>query len=898
MTDQKTERLISNLLTHYINGTDLELEMRIKDVTREIFDSLFVKLQKSPNYEFHGIEQSINTISDNIFGGKTRFGTAKYIRRQIFEGPKIAKDELAQKIPIERPVYINGYMRYTVNLSREIESQPFTTDMNASVRLKTRASYFYKKSPSSGKWRIDLTAIKSSVLKDIGPSLKTIVKELFVEMNEKNFLDKLNYEHIDSFEIEVEHTGEKSAISPNDIIDAINQLFLLINPDYLKEVAYQEEIWACAQYIVKNRDILRHFRNRYGLKRLLNQAIGLSRNNYAKIYPPSGYFVTEKADGVRCLASIEGNRLRLLTSELTEAESKKTFGRTIAEGEHIGKTLLLFDVMVFDGEDLTEKGFADRLSYLSKAAEQIDSFSANSGVKCRPKEFARLTADTLEKSFRAIYEKKYSYEIDGIIITSPDDNYKFTKSYKWKPIEQNTIDFLVVKAPKSMLGIKPFIPRADHDLYILFVGINYQMQEKLGITLLPQYKQIFPDIAAHILKDAKNGLNSSYYPVQFAPSANPLEYLYYHPKNNTKFGDIDYKILEMRKKFDSRGNPTNWEILRVREDRQMEKNYFGNDYAVAELIYNNYLTPLKFEDLWGLTTGYFAKVANNIYKAPNGMKRYVISNIIRNNMENLKWIVDLGSGRGADLHRYFEANVKQGLFIDADVDALAELVQRKFDIMKSARKQARIFKARNISRGMTVYTMQADLKTNYEELMKRISEFGVESGNVDAVMSNFAIHYFCDTLANLQNIIKLVSSLLKVGGIIVFATMSGAKIFNLLGKNDEWTAKENGVIKYAIKKLYKGDKLANVGQNIAIKLPFTDEMYEEPLCNIEFVIKQFELHGFKIEMNRSFADDLGNLRKDNKNLYGQLTDDDKAYIDLHQYISFRKMKNVLNGDKE
>jgi hypothetical protein len=99
---------------------------------------------------------------------------------------------------------------------------------------------------------------------------------------------------------------------------------------------------------------------------------------------------------------------------------------------------------------------------------------------------------------------------------------------------------------------------------------------------------------------------------------------------------------------------------------------------------------------------------------------------------------------------------------------------------------------------------------------------------------------------------------------------------------------ENDVLKYGFEKRYNSNKMANVGQKIAVKLPFTDTWIEEPLVNINYVIKQFTKHGFALELNNNFMDkydDFSNAFKDLK-----LSPEDKKYIELHQYLSFRKIK--------
>jgi hypothetical protein len=104
--------------------------------------------------------------------------------------------------------------------------------------------------------------------------------------------------------------------------------------------------------------------------------------------------------------------------------------------------------------------------------------------------------------------------------------------------------------------------------------------------------------------------------------------------------------------------------------------------------------------------------------------------------------------------------------------------------------------------------------------------------------------------------------------------------------------KQSGVIKYAMKKLYSGDKLSPFGQKISVLLPLADEMYEEPLANIDAIIKEAQKLGFEVELNASFNDKLPLFAKGAKHLYDALTPDDIKYIGLHQVVTLRLMRKV------
>ena len=469
--------------------------------------------------------------------------------------------------------------------------------------------------------------------------------------------------------------------------------------------------------------------------------------------------------------------------------------------------------------------------------------------------------------------------------------------------------------------MKPFLTKKGHDLYLLFNGVQYDVQNRLGIRLIPQYSVIFPDIF-YSISGKSHTAPTAYYPMQFSPSANPLEYLYYHKSDESAI-DLNYKIVEMRKNPKCVDNHEldfcdgflgPWELVRIREDRKMEKNYFGNDFMTAEKNYQIYLNPLRLEDLTNPPTSYFMKTADDTYKAAHGFRRFVISMLTLEYAKNAPKLVDFGAGRGADLRRYYEAGVKNGLFIDTDEEALAELLQRKFNIIKQKNRemnQAHKQYGRNFNDSvktsdefnMSINVLRANLNQNYAETLEQYSRFDIMPESVNIGVCNFAFHYFCETTESLRNIIMLISKTLQIGGKFILTTMHGGLVFDKLKnlqQGSSWELVENNTVKYAIKKLYPSEakQKLSIGQKIAVKLPMTDTMYEEPICDLELVIKEFTAAGFECDKLAPFSEKLGLFQKENRHLYERLSEQDLEYGELFYYAIFTKMKAIKKNKWE
>lgn len=868
-----------------VTTSPVELEVRIRDsIDRETYEAVIKAALGSSMFSGATVETSVNIISTKVGGPRD----ASHSIMTIIYGGTAPVTKYTKKTRLAAPVVFEGYLKYAVGLSREEPIEKFPAENDSTVRFKARVSFTLTESP----WRLDITAIKMGSYSELSSKLKSIREGLFgKKLTPENIVEELNHELVTGYEIEIEYTGGKSAPANFDVI---NEVFGLINANYTSDMQYQGLIYAVAKLILPAAEQFRD--QNYRLKQLSNQVEGLSLNSYYDgIYPPVGYFATDKADGKRCILYYvgESSTLYALFSDGMKSYPVTTASEhqyIILDAEYIGDTYHAFDCMWF-GQNLSADGFEKRVLSIEPAVAALCS------VGVVAKKYVRLTSN-LEEGFRAVgSDAALMYPTDGVILTAPGASYSKTQNYKWKPYEMNTIDFLAVKCPKTLLGTLPYVLRRSEglELYILFVGIDHTMREKLGLGLIAGYRGMFP------------GVPGQYYPIQFSPSTNPIAYLYYHRADE----NIDRMIVELSR------DPTNttWVYHRTRTDRTLEHNYYGNNYRVAELTYSNFVDKFEFSSLWSAPIGYFTKTASDKYTAANRFKRFVISLLLKNNVSGARWVVDAAAGRGADLHRYHEVGVENALFIDRDKTAITELINRKFTFFSAKKRHMRgwmgaadanlevVTRKNGVSdveydkllqkdtTNMTVHTMVADLLTSADVLVERTAVFGINPGQVNGVVCNFALHYMCVDMASLQNFFKFVSSLLAVDGVFIFTVMNGQSIFELLRplpQGEMWTCVENGDVKYAIKKKYTG-AFAKTGQLIEVKLPFSDEMYEEPLCNIDFVISVAKKYHLMVEQNSSMIADLEKFKKADRGLYDRLTTGDTEYIGLHSYVTMRKV---------
>lgn len=777
----ETVKLFNSLKSS--SDTFIELEFR-REINGDLFKKYSAALTKMTS---HSTEYSINFINNSILNRATD-KNEQYIRKIIFDSDN-KSETFYKKSRISPPRTMNDFK---VVISVETAIAKFATSITSLVRFKVRHSVDHVY--NGKKWKVDLTATQTYTFDEIKNRIADVRVAFFAEPFKAH-----------AFELEIEY-ADSVALTEEDLAIANNVIYFIDPSNKLIG-----EISTLIGGILRDLKIATKFAQP-NVKSVANQVISLTKNVYYRdLYPPIGFYTTEKLDGVRALVKAKNQDCYIITNDLHNAKNAdiKTDDITIVDAEYYNETVYIFDVLMVRGVNLTAQPFAIRYKHLADAAKIISAYTS-----CEVKKFEIITQTNMEKVFSGIYNAEYEYEIDGLIMTSPNDNYALTKSYKWKPSENNTIDFLVKKAPTSF-GM-------GENVYLLFVGISREMFIKFGITQLSVYGELFENT------------NARYFPVHFCPSMDPCAFIFRAEKPFEGENKIVEFVLQNGK----------WEPIRIRLDREPGDTYFGNDFKVAETIYCNYLDKFALKDLWMAPTIYFRESATNAYRASNHLRRRVIDNIIKTYFANRQVIIDEACGRGADIQRYLVNGVHNILFIDIDATAIAELISRKYNVVKNDRAKA-----------ASIYAMVADLNEPNKKTLATIKKFCLPEA--DGIMCNFALHYMVANLSAIKNILTLNYELLRSGGYFIFTTFDGAKVFKLLKNKkmlESWTLSENSRVKYSITKKFMGDKMADFGQTISVLLPFTDESYDEYLVNFDVIKKVAEEIGFKMLFNKSLKE--------------------------------------------
>ena len=887
-------------LSNVKNNNNIELEityhiLKSQNIYKEIFDKL-----KEFSNSIDIIENIDIYYNDNVRVTKT-----------FKHGVNTNNDIITKKTSLLKPFRfssnINNITNYKLKLNNEEQLKSASLGSIKFIRIKLRLSFIFQ---NNDKFKVDFDLIKNIDANE--KHIKEIKNMLFKGYSIDNITENINYSLFDEIVLETEFmNNKKDPITKDDIDTSIDFIKSLFSSNIGE---YQKYIYKIAQKIINNSVYRENFKEKFGLKKLLNNVLEVNSESYYKNIIPNieNYYVTDKIDGQRCICVIEEYdtlvNIKLMTNKLYQIKEysdkiviikdasnttrKKT---TILDCEIIFNNakakeldeisdsdifLYIFDILSLENDKIAFEPFENRIKELENGFNKVKMLK-NVNVK----EYKKLTSE-YKSELKDFYEKKSlnkTYEIDGLIfipnsnVQNKDTKFKMNTNYsnmvgyKWKPIEHMTIDFFVCKLPKNMYTNIPYNNyklKSNEFIYILFSGISKSDYEKFKLSYMVDYKKIINE----------KYMNGNMFPIQFTTSDNIYNYIYIGSEN-----ELDNRICE----FGYDLNKHSWKFKKIRSDRDVELergNYFGNYYTISEYIWNNINNPLTFDMLIGDNSSYFINDENDFYKAQRSfnsfVKTFALESIISeqlNDKNQTDFVIDLASGKGQDLARLSNLDFKSGLFIDNDKNALSELLNRKHHLKTRNNKQMQIF-IKNI-----------DLKTNYLEIIKTINELNIKKESADIIICNFAIHYIIINDDYLTNFIKLLDYYLKPNGRFIFTCFDGQRVFNLLKDTEIWNSYENNNLKFSIKKLFKSENLANNGQKIDVLLPFSNnEYYTEYLVNLDYVSNVFNQSNFTTEISLSFSTLLDEFKNRNSKVYNNLSKSDKEFINLYQYVIIKK----------
>ena len=192
------------------------------------------------------------------------------------------------------------------------------------------------------------------------------------------------------------------------------------------------------------------------------QPISIERRHMVQLRAKP-YMVCEKTDGVRmALVCLDGlcvlvNRSMVMTPVKLRVPQSAYKG-TILDGEFTttksGKDhYMVYDTLMVNGASVKTEDLVTRLNTAEEMVKKIlktvrDPFL----VKMKTFNLMKRVGSVIEK----VTNSDYDYNTDGLIFTPINEPVRMGTHetlFKWKPLDHNTIDFLVKNRPDGCMGL-------------------------------------------------------------------------------------------------------------------------------------------------------------------------------------------------------------------------------------------------------------------------------------------------------------------------------------------------------------------------------------------------------------------------------------------------------------
>lgn len=696
---------------------------------------------------------------------------------------------------------------------------------------------------------------------------------------------------------------------------------------------------------------------------------------YGAVSILSEYTVTEKADGERLLMFVNntGNVYTINNTyvvENTGIQMPPTFYNSIIDGEFIkcnkrkdnaNKDLFAaFDMYYSGGKNITNLPLINdkecRNNYMIKFAKQ---FPTNKGhVEFIAKEH-KYSQNIFEDTKQILTNANtYPYEIDGLIFTPAKlalysyytnnpvkltDNMKWDRVFKWKPEEQNTIDFLVtIDKTITKNGLK-------YKQAKLYVGYNASQWEDIDIEkgLKLRYDKEY----------AKENRKSyqSFVPVLFRPTVFYTPGVEYsHIKINSK-GELraeNNDLIDTNSivEFKYINDPTipvseRWRPIRVRDDktRIFRKGILSktaNELGVALNIWRSIHIPVTTSMIMGNEPVFNKELSDNmsdrllesddVYYSRNIPRDYLqsvhmlnfhnqgIKKYLYNKPTKKGSLLELCCGEAGDLNRWIESGytfilgidfVKKNIY-NPKSGCYSRMLKRRNQYVRNINPTNKVYfpdmvfaagdcsasikngeasKVINDTQSEKILQIVMNRQSSVNKHIKYIAGKGKDG--FDAVSCMFAIHYFFESEDKLDGFLKNVSDNLKTKGVFFCTFMNGGVVEKAINDNggdmiegrkfkEDYT---NGMPLWAVIRRYNKDQETLYGKKIDVYIENTQKLIPEYMVSFQLLVKKASDYGLQLLETEMFEESFNKLKN-------KIPENEDEYTHLDQ--------DILNLDKD
>ena len=811
-------------------------------------------------------------------------------------------------------------LRHEEPLRKDFSGAPL--DPASHVRILHRKSWV---TPDKAV-RIDMTMVKSKTKQT------------------KTFADILK--QTPAYELEVEIL-DKTKGSVKSLLQVVEPLL----------AAYQQ-----SAFLLTESDMQRYRMEYEAMKIRFVQPVTMERRHILASRPHnvlSGYTVTNKADGERSFLVVARDK-RLI--RLTRSGQVTWTGITTTKDIHIGDVLdgeyladrnlfCIFDVYQFRGkstlrlplmtsdDDILKEPLKSRLGCASLFVDDLRTefavLPSRTPLRVETKLFLAGNGPAMQKAIQTLLDTKFEYPTDGLIFTprnspvAPVTDRKgdtWLRVYKWKPAEQNSIDFLVRFKTEDSYDpvLKKKVVKGT-----LFVGrspgsdLIYPCE-----TLTGEYKPPRLPEDLQVLAEAKEYAPSPFQPsLPKAPDASEILIPVNArgiPVDEEGKRIEDNTIIECARNVDTQ----RWVVMRTRYDktyqyRVLKQAQFGNDSTVADNIWTNIHNPVTEAMIRGLVDNppddsseddlYYRdsleardRTMKDILSFHNKVKEGLYLSTVKQG----DTLLELAVGRANDLHKWRKTRPSRVVGVDlslSNLDAPRQGACARYLGELSKVTGGKLPPALFIQADMTQPLLEQDNRylklldrrepapTEYLQKFVGLTEF-------DVIACQMAMHYACESEESFRT---FVGNLTRHGKGLFFGTcLDGAAVYSLLlGKSNHIFRAGTGpvgaggggaqVFGEFTKEYADGEGWTEeFGKAILVKLESFERPVREFLLPFGRVTEILKENGFELVRSSSFSDHYGEQTE------YTLTGDQQAFSFLHRSFVFKRVSLAPPPKKE
>ena len=699
------------------------------------------------------------------------------------------------------------------------------------------------------------------------------------------------------------------------------------------------------------------------------------------------YLVTEKADGERYLYYINDDKHGyLINKRLVVKDSGKIIpnsnGEWLLDGEYItsdknNKKINLY--MIFDVYFATHE--TSKPAYMYKfygkknencRADILNSFkyvvqnSNDDILRINFKEYSKgevkyregKNSIILDKS-KKIWNKKdsYEYKIDGLIYLPYDlsvgSDYdgnirkdisgRWNYNYKWKPHEENTIDFQVqvkIKDKREVVNIYTETDSngnsIDYNYKTLNVLVGYSLhKDDINFMNIDYCMKILENTKIKKTGERKNvkfvGKNSNW--GDECSDKGITNITLDEGRMLTEMGEniSNNDIVEFRYNPDGK-NCGIWEPMRLRRDKDNPQ-----DFKVASNVWQTIIDPITTEMIMGdmdsiqsyvnipnlENDDYYIGKSNNLDPLRE-LHNFIKYNLIvgtgsSNSLKKNKNILDTSIGLGGDLIKYLDKFVNCKFLLGLDIAPVEEACRRYYTYDKANDKTKVVFLQYDTSKNIrdksdlewdthdnTMLNILYDKKdASINKEYKNIDKIyrGLANERFDLISSQFSIHYYFKDDDTLNGYIQNLVQNCKQGGYFIGTCYDGNRIFERLNIPEPFVYEKNGDLVYSVKKNYDidnfdydGSDVSNMlGQKISVYMESIGQEIDEYLVNFNYFVDIMKKYGFVPELPKLHPNFKNKLKQPIDSFIETINNiDKKEYNNDRNFTKYKNIKDILN----